>query len=106
MSELGAKASSRKRMEMASFLIGSVAEAEEMEKAMAPPSRVMSPTLCSLKESLVPSSSRSPSARSEARSAASCQDLNFTAKNMLDAIVRMAHSASRSSPDHHDDKRD
>ncbi|XP_046899864.1 uncharacterized protein LOC124483445 [Hypomesus transpacificus] len=45
-------ADTRERMEMASFLTGSVAEEEEMENAMALPSRVMSPTLCSLKESL------------------------------------------------------
>ena len=57
------------------------------------------------KEETAPPSSRSTSAWSEASSAASCQDLSLTAENMLDIIMRMAHLASRSSPDD-DDKRD
>ncbi|XP_046903734.1 uncharacterized protein LOC124485892 [Hypomesus transpacificus] len=48
------------------------------------------------------SATRSPSPRSEANSVASCHDLNLTAQKMLDTVVQMAHSASRSVTDDED----
>jgi len=48
------------------------------------------------------SATRSPSPRSEANSVASCHNLNLTAQKMLDTVVQMAHSASRSVSDDED----
>ena len=48
------------------------------------------------------SATKSPSPRSEANSVACCHNLNLTAQKMLDTVVQMVHSASRSVSDDED----